>query len=570
MPGVFFVPVFHTLRFGPFVYDGHRRILLRDGQQVAIPSRALSVLGILLGEAGRTVDKATLIERAWPDGVATEANLMVQVSRLRSILADAGEADRIVTERRVGYRFEGSVVPVESGSGAGSGPVRLVLEPEDDDAPREDWPASLPVCSHLADLLNRLGTVGVVVRPLRPDAADRLESDLALRGVPDEDGLRLRLVNVSSGEEIWTEHFELRGLGEEEFALRIFTRLAPVLDPSYKVPVAAGRSVRADVHLRQGMHAGIRAFHAMRPDSLQRALEIFDRCIEADPAHVPARVYRVLTSIHLWYLGVVRGADLGAVEEHVETALRIAPRNGQAHTARAILDFGLRRDFASSDRAFARAFELAPHEPTAHEYYGISLFCRARFEEARQHLRRALWVDPSSLFANVQLGVLLSFERRFDEALAHWEMTLRMDPGFPWSLVLLAVGTALRGDRQRCEAYLASLERVPGLEALSVAVAGFCRGWGGDEAAARGALARLDEAGDPPHFFRAAIHAALGETDEAVRCLRTGFDDPFLAMCGLAVDPVFDRIRSEAAFRRLLDDAGLGEVELPRRLSVRA
>jgi hypothetical protein len=50
----------------------------------------------------------------------------------------------------------------------------------------------------------------------------------------------------------------------------------------------------------------------------------------------------------------------------------------------------------------------------------------------------------------------------------------------------------------------------------------------------------------------ALIHMALGETDEALKWLETGCDRRELPMASLRVHPVFDALRGEDRFQRVL------------------
>ena len=94
--------------FGPFVLDTQRGRLLREGRPVAVSSKGLRLLEVLLATPGRVLTKAELMQTAWGDAAVEESNLSVQMAALRKQLgptADGG--DWIATIPRVGYRFVG-------------------------------------------------------------------------------------------------------------------------------------------------------------------------------------------------------------------------------------------------------------------------------------------------------------------------------------------------------------------------------------------------------------------------------------------------------------------------------
>jgi DNA-binding winged helix-turn-helix (wHTH) protein len=78
---------------------------------VLLTPRAFALLLALVESAGHLVTKETLLQRVWPGTVVEEANLSVQVSRLRRLLADNCDGTQYVeTVPKFGYRF---IAPVQ-------------------------------------------------------------------------------------------------------------------------------------------------------------------------------------------------------------------------------------------------------------------------------------------------------------------------------------------------------------------------------------------------------------------------------------------------------------------------
>ena len=106
-------PVAHDLfEFEGFRLDRRGGGLFRaDGiTPVAVGSRALDVLGVLVSRPGELLSKQAIMQAVWPGMVVDEKNLTVQIATLRRVLDD-GRTDRgcIQTEAGRGYRF---VAPV--------------------------------------------------------------------------------------------------------------------------------------------------------------------------------------------------------------------------------------------------------------------------------------------------------------------------------------------------------------------------------------------------------------------------------------------------------------------------
>jgi predicted ATPase/DNA-binding winged helix-turn-helix (wHTH) protein len=120
-----------ALRFGRYALLPARRQLLMDGVPVAIGSRALDLLQVLIARRDRTVLKSELLDLVWPDVVVEEGNLHVQVSALRKLLG--GQV--IVTVPGRGYRFVASLedeparTPVPTPGRAATPPLPAELSP---------------------------------------------------------------------------------------------------------------------------------------------------------------------------------------------------------------------------------------------------------------------------------------------------------------------------------------------------------------------------------------------------------------------------------------------------------
>src|SRR5580693_10113547 len=91
--------------FGSFRLDPVERMLLSEGQVVALSPKAFDLLFVLVRKAGRVVDKDELMREVWPDTFVEENNLTVNISALRKTLGRTSADQRhIQTVPRRGYR----------------------------------------------------------------------------------------------------------------------------------------------------------------------------------------------------------------------------------------------------------------------------------------------------------------------------------------------------------------------------------------------------------------------------------------------------------------------------------
>ncbi|HMV82778.1 MAG TPA: winged helix-turn-helix domain-containing protein [Blastocatellia bacterium] len=104
-------------RFDSFCLDATAKVLLKDGQTVAITRKAVETLLALVENSGQVVSKEELLNTIWPDRIVDEANLTQNIAMVRRALAaERGTPAFIETFPGRGYRLLGPVVaetPVE-------------------------------------------------------------------------------------------------------------------------------------------------------------------------------------------------------------------------------------------------------------------------------------------------------------------------------------------------------------------------------------------------------------------------------------------------------------------------
>src|SRR5437660_9700409 len=96
--------------FEGFRLDRRGGVLYRRDERgvfapMAIGSRALDILGVLVERPGDLVSRADIINAVWPGTAVEDSNLNVQVAALRRILDDGRAQRSILTVSGRGYRF---------------------------------------------------------------------------------------------------------------------------------------------------------------------------------------------------------------------------------------------------------------------------------------------------------------------------------------------------------------------------------------------------------------------------------------------------------------------------------
>jgi predicted ATPase/DNA-binding winged helix-turn-helix (wHTH) protein len=155
--------------FGSFHFDPFRKVLLKDGVEVPLGSRALLILRLLVRNAGEIVRKEDLLREAWPDTFVEEGNLRIQILALRKALADAAPGGPVI--RNVMGRGYAFLAPVE------------IVPALDKRALASPAPAARPLTRHLAQVGRIVGRAEIIKNIAGRLAAYRLVTIVGPGGV---------------------------------------------------------------------------------------------------------------------------------------------------------------------------------------------------------------------------------------------------------------------------------------------------------------------------------------------------------------------------------------------------
>ena len=104
----------YCYRFGSAEFDEARFELRVAGLPVDVERRALEVLAYLLRHAGEVVTKEELLREVWAGRITVDKVLPNAVNKLRRALGEAN-AERLLTQARIGYRLDGAVERIAVG-----------------------------------------------------------------------------------------------------------------------------------------------------------------------------------------------------------------------------------------------------------------------------------------------------------------------------------------------------------------------------------------------------------------------------------------------------------------------
>ena len=480
------------LLLGAFRFDRRNRALfhLDSGAQIAIGSRALGVLGVLIDRAGDLVPKDEIMEAVWPQTVVEDANLTVHISTLRRLL-DSGrlEGSCIQTVSGRGYSFVGGVMHDDTNarSGVETREPRIVRTPPRlsivvlpiinlSHDPEQEYFADAITDSLTTDLSRLAGSFVISCNTAftykgRRVSAKQIGAELGVRyvleGSVQRSGKQVRinaqLIDAETDGHVWAERFE-RETGDL-FALQeeITRRIAVTLNIEL-VGAEAARPTEHPVALDYILRGRAATMTPASRENRTEAIGLFERALALDPRSVAAQSYlaTALSARILDHLTDTAAADIERATGLAGQALAASPRSPLAHYANGQVLRAQNR-YAEAIGEYETAIAFDRNWVRA---YALIAWCKlytGPIEEAILLVEQAIRLSPRDPVIGIWymlIGQAHLLQSRSDEAVIWLEKARSAIPAQPGVRALLACAYALKGQTEPAAVELAEARQL--------------------------------------------------------------------------------------------------------------
>jgi DNA-binding winged helix-turn-helix (wHTH) protein/Flp pilus assembly protein TadD len=575
--------------FGEYHVDTRKRLLLRNGDSLALTPKVFDTLLYLLQHQGKIVEKNELMHAIWPDTAVEENNLSQNISNLRRILGDERGANQyIATIPGKGYRFTAAVEPVPRSDEVVSEKVTLAVLPFENlsadpereylaDGLTEETSASLGQIDpeHLS-VIGRTSvmaykrtakTVAEIGREL--DAAYLIESSLRA----EEKRLRItcKLIRVRDQVQVWSESYDSEPRSLLTFqrelsgaiAQQIRVRLSP--DRLNGLARRQTRSVEAhDLYLR-GRHF----WNQLTPATTKRASEYYTRATAMDPGY--ALAWSGLADA--FSASPINGDAPPVVaapraREAAAHAIQAEPDLAEAQTSWGLVQFWFEWDWSSAESAFRNAIAADPSYPFVHRMLGILLAHMGRHEEAQAAIRRARELDPLVAVEHGLSAQVAFVAQDYTAALQFARQSVVVDPEFWIGMFQLGQAYVELGESELALEALNNAGRFSGGNSKVISLRGYLFAKLGRTDEALQALNTLKTIAHDryvPPYAMAQIHLGLGQWDDALDWLERAYEARDVHLILVPVDPKWNPLRNDARLVALLKRCGFTKSDLPVR-----
>ncbi len=391
----------------------------------------------------------------------------------------------------------------------------------------------------------------------------RLNVGAVLEGSVRKAGATLRitaqLVKAADGYHLWSGAYE-REI-KDVFAVQeeISRSIANALRVRLTRSLAESRTT--DVEAYNFYLKGRYHWNKRTEEGLRRSIEYFEQSIARDRKWAVSHAALADSYALLASYGVVAPAEaMKKAKEAASEALRLDETMAQAHATLGFVRSFREWDWRAAEQEYKRAIELNPGYATARQWYAGCLRAVGRTDEALAEMKRAQELDPLSLAAGRDLGRVFLSMRQYERAVEQYRKVLELEPNFPSAYMHLGMAyEEMRMHREAVEA-LEKARSLPGASPLVLGALGRAYAVSGRRGEAERLLGELESLSRRRHVSpvsRAFISIGLDDKDRALEWLERACaeHDPWIAW--LKADPVFDTLRADPRFQRLLRKVGL-------------
>jgi len=370
--------------------------------------------------------------------------------------------------------------------------------------------------------------------------------DYVLEGSVRREQNKLRvtaqLVEVTGQTHVWAQDYD----GDVRDLFKVEDEVATEIVRQVGVAVALGEPTKPrPAHLPnlEAHEAYLLAQYYLNkrtPAGHDVAVRYLRHAIELDPHYAAA------------YAELAKWVDRKEGLAFARKAVDLDPDSGEVRAALGWFELIRTLDLPAAESTLRSAIQLSPNYAPAHHAYSGVLESSGRLQEAINEERRAVQLDPLALIFRASLAETLSLAGQYDRAVWEINQIFTIDPQYPKAHETLATIYLRMGMYKEAIGEYEASERYGAAKASEFIAYAYARMGNKDQALEL--LSELQKSPDYTRGFGAAlIEIGLSNNQMALDLLEKTYqqheDDGLL---WLKTDPIFDPLRSDPRFERLL------------------
>ena len=372
-----------------------------------------------------------------------------------------------------------------------------------------------------------------------------------------------QLIDSESGDYLWSETYDRRLENvfaiQEEMARAIVEALQLKLtaQSQTEAPRRAPKLACYNLCLQGRFHANKRT-----GEGLYKSVERFEDAILADELCAEAHAGLADAYSLLADYGLMNPADaVPKARAAAERALELDPQSAEANVSLAFVRSLFEWRWEEAEALYRTAIAVNPGYSRARHWFGVDfLALLGRCQDALAEVRVAHDLDPLSMIIREGWGYVHMLCGDYPNALAVYREVTDLDPGFYKGHGSLGRVLSLMGEYELAIEALERSRELGGDLPSTLSALGGVLARAGRRAQALGVLQELEAMSETrwvPASCFAILHLGLGDHAAALTYLEAATVARELAVTALRVHPLYDPLRAEPRFERLLERIGL-------------
>jgi TolB-like protein/tetratricopeptide (TPR) repeat protein len=396
-----------------------------------------------------------------------------------------------------------------------------------------------------------------------------LNVNTILEGSVRKSGNRLRitvqLINVSDGYHLWSERYdrEMKDIFDvqDEITLAVVDAMKVTLLGGERAALLKRYTDKPEAY---ELYLRGRFFWNKRtPDAFKKAIEYFEQAIKLDANY--ALAYSGLADCYN-FLGYYEEFSPQEISPKAKAAalrsLELDDTIAEPHASVAMYRWFYELNWTELEKHLRRSIEINPNYTSTHHWYSSALTTQGRFDEAIKEADAALRLEPLTPIVNANSARNYYLAGRYEKAIDLAIRTLELSPGFFFARWILGVAYAQQGRLDEAIEHLQAATAVRDVGHMKADLGRVLAEAGRTDEAKRinSEFEQESERGYVAPDNIARVHLGLGECERALEWLVKAHDVRSIGLVWLAVDPAFDKLRSDSRFQDLQRAMGLPSI----------
>jgi TolB-like protein/Flp pilus assembly protein TadD len=384
--------------------------------------------------------------------------------------------------------------------------------------------------------------------------------------------ITVQLIDAGNEEQIWAQNYD-RQLDDifavqSEIAERVVKELQVQLLESERRKLRAKPTDDTEaytLYLRARYHWSSRS-----EEGVKTAIRYFEETINRDPEYALALV-GLADCYHISALFGYTSPKYvyPKIAELAQRALKAGGASAEAHASMGEYLMHYSYDWAGAARELEQALQINPNHALAHSWRSSCYAVLGQFDNAVAEARRGEELDPFAVVSMNEVAKDYYYARKYEEAIKQFVHSLEIEPDSAYLHKGLAETYVQQSMFNEATREIERALTISSRGGLYLDSAACVYALSNDDRKSREVLAEADTVAANhfvPSYGRAAAYAALGDEAKALQLLQTAYDEhSWLIWVG--VDPIFDSLRGEQAFRSLLRKMNLVSEPVPSTVS---